>query len=291
MDMFSDFMVNMLAHDATQNGYRYLLVDTSATRPVDISARLRMNGLSVDLFTSETCNWRDCASPVLLELPSKSSDESVCLAAGNFLATWGFANCFTYIESPYEWSTVLTALGARTEAVLPENVSVLLRYFDNRILPVLLQTLSQDQRQAFLSLGTRWAIPGRHGELQQFENSDASQQPALGWPIQLDTAQETALIDAGEADALNDVLLSQDNPVLHAMSPPEQYERISELLDNAKTMQINQLSEQVAFCTLALELGTGFHEDPSWASHMQEVRAGRLRFSEALGRIAAEEME
>lgn len=289
MRIFSDFLVEMLAHDAAQNKHRYLLVDTSATRPINIAASLRLNGLSADLLTGETCNWRDCASPVLLELPGTASKEPVCLAAGKFLATSRYANCFTYIESPHGWDEALAALRARTEATLPENVSVLLRYFDTRVFPVLMRVLSQEQRQAFLAIASRWAMPGRHGELHVFERGDTHQQALFAPPLQLDTAQEAVLIEAGEADALNDLLLDQNNQVLYSMSPPEQHERISELLDSAKTMQIKQLSEQVAFCTLALELGANFYDEPSWASHMLEVRAGRLMFSDVLERMAAEE--
>lgn len=292
MRLFSDFVIETLAHSAEPRRHRYLLVDTSATRPTNLAAHLAPGGLSADVLTGETCNWRECASPVLLELPDSAINAATRLAVGKFLETWRYANCVTYIESAHGWDEALVALRARTEATLPENVSVLLRYFDTRVFPVLLRVLSQEQRQAFLSFGTCWAVSGRHGELQLFKHSDTGRDTfPVKTPLQLNEAQAAALIEAGEADALIDLLLNQNNEALYSLTPPEQHEYINKSLDNAKSLRINQLSEQVAFCTLALELGIDFYKASPWSSLMQEISNGRLEFADALNHVAANETQ
>lgn len=283
MRKFSDFMEKTLACDAESDTHRYLLVDTSATRPTNIAQSLRLNGSSADLLTGDTCDWRDCASPVLLELPRLASNASAVLAAGTFFATWHYANCFTYIESSRAWSTALPALRARTEAVLSDSVDVLLRFYDARIFQTLMRTLGSEQRDQFLAFGSLWAVPGRHGELHLIKGN-GSQNDCLTSPLPLTAGQEAELIEAAEVDAMVDLLLNENNLKIAAALPPEQYERIQAALTDTKKLNIKIRSDQVAYCSLYLELGPGFHEQKPWSEWLPDVEAGRLAFSEALQR-------
>ena len=93
------------------------------------------------------------------------------------------------------------------------------------------------------------------------------------------------LIDAGEADALVDLLLDQNNAVLEVLLPPEQHERIVAALEVGRTLHIDQVGDQAAFCSLALELGPSFHEDDLWAVWKPDLRSGRMTFSEVVERV------
>lgn len=81
-----------------------------------------------------------------------------------------------------------------------------------------------------------------------------------------------------------DLLLNENNLKIAAALPPEQYERIQAALTDTKKLNIKIRSDQVAYCSLYLELGPGFHEQKPWSEWLPDVEAGRLAFSEALQR-------
>lgn len=283
MRKFSDFMAETLACDAEPDTHRYLLIDTAATRPTNIARTLKVNGSSADLLTGERCNWRDCASPSLLELPRLVSDPAAISAAGTFFKTWRYGNCFMYIESRRGWSTALSALRARTEAVLSDGVDVLLRFYDARIFLTLMRTLTLEQRDSLLRFGSRWAVAGRWGELHLVDGDD-SRDDCLVQPFQLTARQETELIESAEVDAMVDLLLNEGNLEIASALPPEQYERVRTALADAKKLNIKARSDQVAYCALFLELGAGFHEQKPWSEWLPDIEAGRLAFCEAVQR-------
>lgn len=57
---------------------------------------------------------------------------------------------------------------------------------------------------------------------------------------------------------------------------------IARALETARTYGIDQLPDQIAYCTLTLSLGAAFHESTDWQPALSEVRAGRQRFTQAL---------
>lgn len=105
-------------------------------------------------------------------------------------------------------------------------------------------------------------------------------------PLRLDERQESVLIDAGDADAILSTLLDQQHPYLDPLIPPEQYEAVHAAVQQAIFSEIKQFSEQVAFCSLWLELGAGFHEQMPWRQWMQEVKAGKKNFNEVVAMAA-----
>jgi Domain of unknown function (DUF4123) len=286
MRLFAEFVAEALLKPAARGTCRYLVVDTAATRPTNMVAELALTGSGFDILTGDRCVWREAASPVLIELPAAASENSLYHRTGEALAKWQFANCFVYLESLHSREATVRLLRERTEAVLPQGVPVLLRHFDSRVLTALVRTLSGEQLSTFLSAATRWAWPGRRGELTVLKQEIGLTRAAFVAPLEFDSTQEAALIDVGEADAMVDLLLDQNNGALQALLPPEQHERISAMLDVATTLGIDQLTDQAAYCSLALELGPAFCEDEPWAASMPDVRAGRLRFADVLERVA-----
>jgi hypothetical protein len=104
----------------------------------------------------------------------------------------------------------------RTDAVLPQNLGVLLRYFDPRVLDTLTKVLDRERLSAFLGIASCWAFPERSGGLLMLETDTLEGGKELKTPITFDTTQEAALIDAGEADAMIYLLLNQGNAALLA---------------------------------------------------------------------------
>jgi hypothetical protein len=289
VQLFADFLAGELRNAAGPEQHRYLVVDTAATRPANLALELALGGQAIDILTSEHCVWRESASPVLIELPRAPVQQSLCGRLGETLTKWRYANCFVFIESPHTRDVVIRMLRERTEAVLPENMPVLLRFFDCRVFTALLKVLGADQRTSLLAVGSRWAMPRRHGELRCIESKLESRVVEISWPLDLDSAQEAALIDAGEADAMIDLLLNQNNAALQALLPPEQHERISAALVAAKDLGIERLSDQVVFCTLDMELGAKFHDHEPWVSAIRDARSARKTFADLVAQVAESE--
>lgn len=280
MEMFAEFMKAEIGQPAAFGTYRYLLVDASATHPLNVARILGLEGRSTDLLTAERCNWPNCASPVLIEVPDVACPEASA-ASARFFETWRYANCFTFIESSHPWGTTLDALRARTAAVLPDDVPVLLRFYDARIFPRVLEVLDAEQRQRFLGIARRWVVPGRQGELHAIESEETPQDRHPS-PLPLTRDQEAALIDASDVDAMVDLLLNQNHPSLTAALPPEQHDRVEAALTSAKSLAIGNGSDQIAYCALYLELGPGFMEQEPWRNWLHDIKTGKLTFSDAM---------
>ncbi len=281
MLQFSDFIAGILTTPAEPNSHRYLIVDAAATRPTNLAQELRLGHSGIDILTGADCVWKDSASPILVELPAGASSESVRRIASEALRKWRYANCFVFLETTYAPRDAAAMLCERTQAVLPDEMEVVLRFFDPRVFSALVRHLNADALNSFLSGATRWAIPGRRGELQMIERKPSKSVASFVAPLRLSSAEEAAMIDAGEADAMVDLLLNQNNAQLLTMIPPEQYESVSSALAQAHGFAIEQTPDQAMFCAIALALGLDFQTQEPWDKLLQEVKAGRVKFSEA----------
>lgn len=288
MTTFHEFVAESLVEPAREQVYRYLVVDTAATRPLNVSRSCGLGGAGTDVLTGAPCVWRDSAAPVLIPIPSGPSSPGICHQTRETLGLWRFANCFAYLESPHQPETMRRMLHNRTDALLPQNLPVLLRFFDARVFSVLTRVLTEKQLNSFLGVASRWAWPDRSGNLQVVQPRHLPGFDTLEQPILLDTAQEASLIESGESDAMIDLLLNQSNPTLVTLLPPEQFARVDEALACARTLGIDVLTDQVAFCVVALELGLGFVKDRPWADGMTALKGKQITFS-ALATAAGED--
>lgn len=287
VSQFSAFVASALGVKPAKGVHRHLIVDASVAGGRDMASQLRLPVHAMDLLTGDPCEWRDCASPVLLPLGAEPIAAARTRLVAEALEKWRYANCFLYIESMLPEAQMAQALKARTDALLSQDMPVVLRYFDSRVFAALTQALTPEQQSAFFSAGTIWAYPGRRGEVHRIEV--APQADAFEAPLRLDAAQEALLIEHAEADAMVGLLLNQNNPQLGHLLPPEQHARVSSALEAAKSLRIDQLRDQVAYCALDLELGAAFHEQPPWSDWMPKVNSGQMRFAEVVSRAAATE--
>ena len=286
MRQLADFIADILATPARLGFHRYLIVDAAATRPTNIAQALRLGHVATDILTGVDCVWKESASPILVELPADASQESVCRIAKETLRKWRYANCFVFLETTRAPHEAAAMLRERTEAVLPDDMDVVLRFFDPRVFAALVEHLNADARVAFLSGAALWAIPDRRGEVQVIEQGTSDVSAPFISPMRLNSEEEIALIDAGEADAMVDLLLNQNNDQLLAMIPPDQHENVVVVLAQARSFGIEDVPDQAAFCAAVLALGVDFHAREPWVRLLCEVTAGHMKFSEA-ARLAA----
>lgn len=285
MAQFGEYLLDRTLRAPSDEGTcRYLIVDTSATHPENFAAKLHAQGTAIDLLSGGPCNWADSVSPVLVTLhPFIEEHHAAGLTAT--MDRWRYANCFICVESSMDAESFAAALTRRTRVELEDGLPMLLRYFDSRIFSALLRTLDSQQRSSFLSIGSRWCFPDRSGEAHLVECRQADRDP-MNATMLLSNVQQAALIDAGEADAVINILLDQQHVGLIDLLPPEQYTKVSAALTASRRWHITQVSEQVEFSALWLELGEGFDDALPWSTELPHVQSGRSSWQQVMDRVA-----
>lgn len=224
----------------------------------------------------------DGASPLLLEIDSLSEDKRIAQLVEWLCEQGRWANGMMLLRTPLSLTDLRDRLRLRTEAVLPDNFRVLLRYFDGRVLPTLLSSLPAPQRKVFLCCAKEWHYVDRHGDLQtvadvQFESDDS-----FDPPLKLDDKQQAVLLQASETDAVIDQLhrhMQFDEP------PPSQYQRVAPLVDSARSYGIKDTPHIAMFCLIGLQEDSEFHKQPDWSPLLAKVKAGAVTFPQVLDQM------
>ena len=153
-----------------------------------------------------------------------------------------YASAVTLLDSPLAIDVLQRRLVARLESKLSENMDVMLRFFDPRILAQLRTTLTPEQAAAFFGVAAHWWYLDRAGVLWDFDTNFASTD-AAEVPLVLCPEQEFALIDASEADQTL-ALLNRKLPNLMEKIPlPERYEKVFNRISDAKKLGLESIHD------------------------------------------------
>jgi hypothetical protein len=118
----------------------------------------------------------------------------------------------------------------------------------------------------------RWqSLACRYSSQDQFES-----------PLELDDAQQAALIDACYPYSVIDHFAKTDEELLETVPPSERYGFFSQALKVAAEYGIDGGASAVLFCTLALTRGPRFYLQHDWQRDLQRVKAGELSLQQAL---------
>ncbi len=181
-------------------------------------------------------------------------------------------------------------LAVRLDAVLPDDVNIMLRFFDPRIFEQLMRVLSHQQKQSFLSVGDNWWFADRRGDLQRIESSFSSTD-LFESPLYLNTEQESYLIEASEPDQIAQLLQSTVPNEYQLLPLPEQHAFITRHMAAAQQIGIKATHELAFYCALALLYGDAFATQPDWHKILQEdVLTGKISLKEAAEQIESNAM-
>lgn len=179
-------------------------------------------------------------------------------------------------------------LALRLDARLPDDVDVLLRYFDGRIFEQLLTILSAEQKQAFLSVACRWWYVDRRGMIKTidavFREADSQ---AL--PLQLTAQQEGQLIAASEPDQIAEMLSTNVPEQYRGLHPSDNHDFILRHAEQAGQIGIVATHELALYCGLALLYGDNFAVQENWIGAMEEIRLGKTTLSEAVDHVTLDD--
>jgi hypothetical protein len=195
-----------------------------------------------------------------------------------------YASCIGLMASPLPLQQLAERLTARLEAVLPENMDILLRYFDPRVFEQLMIVLSAEQKQAFLSVAEHWWFIDRRGQLQDVASKFKCADNFVA-PLELSTAQEAGLIDASEPDQVAQLLQSGASDDYQTLRPGERHDFILRHMAAARDLGIQATHELSLYCALALFYGDQFATQKNWQPALQDVREKKVSLAKAAAQL------
>ena len=274
-------LIERIVAEREQSGLlTYWLLDRSALPQGRWIKDWLAGDAAVDLLTGERSIEPDGVTPILVDARSlrgssvrthRNVDELVRVAA--------MSNTVSLLRSTLALEALQVALQARTRVVLPQGLHAVLRYFDTRALPLLPRLLTPAQYAWMMQPVSHWYYLGRWGEVSQMPDPDSAllgTVPQVPIPLELDTAQEEMLLADGMTDAIIDMLLTMRHEALLHASPPQQFERIDPLVQQAGVIGFEDHADVFAFVGQALNRGDDFHVREPWAERFVRFRSGEL---------------
>jgi hypothetical protein len=257
----------------------YMLIDGAQVDRV--SLRLKSHAAMIEtvaVFGQPLAPDRFDATPHLLLLRDQDAIAALMRQLQSSLGSFG---AISIIVSPLPLSELAIRLRARLDARLPDQFDCINRYFDGRITPHLHACLSPLQQQVFFSVATQWWVLDHAQEWQNlpclFTAVDGFQAP-----LELDEAQQSALIDACYPHTVIEHFMQSDEELLETVPQTQRYAYFRDALKAAAIYGIDGGASAVLFCTLALTRGAEFFRLPQWAAELERVKRGEISLQQAL---------
>jgi len=266
--------------------HRYLLVNQAALKGErTLLARLsRLERRPLFGLGDDSC--LDGATPFVIRIDFSVNFRSILRDLANAAC---YACALSQIDTSLEIGQFADALTRRSEVLLPDGMSMLLRFFDTRILMPLLDVLTDDQRIAFLSCARDWWYADREGAMVPSLCPTWAGADTFAPPLKLSAGQERAMIDASEADAVIDFVGSRGRHPLFDAPYPQRYPIVRALIDRAHHWGLENIPDLAAFVTVALSTSSDFDMLPPWSELLPQVKAKGLTFRAALDQVRNKE--
>lgn len=277
MTDLQSFLDTVSAQSAAQGTRLYALVDHAGAPGLLDRLHERPQTHWLNVFTASREGASLDAAPLLLDLETIS--QKPWLQWLHFAC--GESTSLALLHSSLELPDLAECLKRRLDVLLPDAVPALLRYFDTRIIESLLQVLETEQRKKFFGITACWQWLDRAGELR---HHPVEQLPDDSWPSpwKLDEKQQNAMIDAAEADAVMQQMQNHGMELCAGRSRASLHALARSCIAQAAQFGIEGIPARTLFSLLALQIGTGFHEQAEWAALLARVRRREISFEDAI---------
>lgn len=267
-----------------ENVFVYLLVDHSGAPGLVTALRRRPPLRWSSLFADSKEEAALDVAPILISVVHKFADPMEREFLRWMLRACELSTSLTILHSTLDHDVLAKALKKRLDVQLPDRMPVLLRYFDTRILESLLTVLTAAQSKNFSGLASRWQWLDRAGQLQVRESTQAA---ADGWPnnFEFDVAQQNALIDAGQADALVEQMQLQAPDVCQTTTRAQLHAIAEECAAKFERLSIEDIRSQSLFCLTAVHLGPEFDKQARWVDALARVGKKQVSFEAVVAEL------
>jgi hypothetical protein len=249
-----------------------LVVDTAAAEGGHATLD-RWNVLYHSLFDGTPEESLLEIAPLLV--PVNGLDAEACSRVFTWAQKLSYAApCLSWIETDAPPAAMAEHLRRFHVVGLSEGQSLLMRWYDTRILPVWLACMTAVQSQAFTAHVSSWAYVDRLGEvsLAAIERSPAyfPPAPAYGEPlVTLTDAQYGMLIDATELDVLLKHLRQIIRDELKRVPARTLTQFVSKYQQAAISAGLDDIDRQAQYLMVALYTSGKGVEDPAFSALMK----------------------
>ena len=191
------------------------------------------------------------------------------------------SHAVSWLASPLNLPDLAQRLSVRFDATLSENMEVLFRYYDTRILSILPAVLSTEQSTEFFSIAHGWWYPDRDGVLQSHACA-FTDRDAFVAPILISQAQEDAILEAAFPDTVLGALREEYGDLLVGMGRGEQHAFVLRQLDKTKALGTVAIINIVRYCIVALTEGEDFADHAPWRDKIAAIKSGSLTMKDLL---------
>jgi hypothetical protein len=158
-----------------------------------------------------------------------------------------------WLRSPLRLPELLGLLAPRMDAKLARGPEVYLRFYDRRVFTNLIEVLKLDQAP-FLSMASHWFWLDHAFQRCTLEIPlDLQAARAFRLPLEIDAAQEKALIDSSLPYEVMAILHSEAPEVLEAIPGNARYDLLRQGVEGARAQGAHRLSDLVGFCLAFLD--------------------------------------
>lgn len=285
MDLNYENVMSLACQDADDGAglTLYALVDHGAI--ADLTKRLNRFGVSwTSLFEGSRDQGALEVAPILVPL-HQHGQALASRSAVNWLCEQGrFTSSLLFLLSPLDTPTLARRLALRLDATLPDNLDIVLRYFDTRIFDALMTVFDEPQQAAFLAVAKTWSSVGRSGTIQTYAAS-FQEDDSETLPIEFSPAQEKALIELSEPDQVAMLLRSVVPAEYEQIAPVMRFDFLKRHMAAARGYGIGSVQEQALFCSLILTEGEHFAVAPKWLQALTDVAASRMTLFDAVNQV------
>jgi len=237
---------------------------------------------ALSLLTGATGMGAAAVGPLLFELspdqmaagrPATLLDMKTGRSAGSFLASGQRLNELAAVLAQY------------VDVKLDDGSTMVMRFFDPRVLPFWLNILQPDHSAHLASAVSRWLYWDAQLALRAVDlNSRNASEAAATFPVQLSSGAEQKLLDNCYPFTVIERFRVEDAAALAQVPLKDRYDFFRDQLSRAAGHGIQGAGEVEAYCGLAIEFGPHFDEDQAIRSTLLKVKAGE-KLLEALAEV------
>lgn len=233
------------------------------------------------LYANTALQEFGAAAPHLLTSPDGDAEPTAWL--NHLFSACGNKPMLSVIASPLSAEALVRHMRPYLIAMTVDTVEWPVRWGDTRVLPRLLEALTDTQRGHFLGPVARWWSPARDGGLLRWQGASTLPAPAGFDKLPLSDEIFANLVDAAEADSVLSRLYDSQPDLPSADSPAECHARVARNLEVASANGIQAASAREHFSALALLLADDFTQQSDMIELLRRTRQG----ADYLNEIAA----
>ena len=266
--------------DESSEHHLYALVDHAAIPKLIVQLnKFKVNWTS--LFEGSRDEGALEVAPILVQIRSGEEMLTSKTVLKWLLEQGRYSSSLLFLYSPLDFADLARRLALRLDVSLPDEIEVLLRFFDGRVFESLINVLQADEKSALLSPARAWWFVDRIGNLRLCESAFSKTESQLV-PLVLNTAQEAALIDASEIDQIAMLLSAMMPHQFEAMHEVDRLYFLTKNITSARSYKIVAPNDLTMYCAMALTHGNGFDKEIHWNSKFTKISEGLINMNEAM---------